>query len=85
MLPSNVRLLYPGLFARVRMPIGKPQPRMTIPEDALLTGQEGRFVYILGKDNVIEKRTVVPGPIVWRTPANGSDEPRWTLEGPPKR
>jgi membrane fusion protein, multidrug efflux system len=85
MLSNDVRLLYPGLFAKVRMPIGKPEPRMTIPEDALLTGQEGRFVYILGKDNVIEKRTVVPGPIVWRTPANGSDEPRWTLEGPPPK
>jgi membrane fusion protein, multidrug efflux system len=83
--PNNVRLLYPGLFAKVRMPIGKPEPRLTIPEDSLLTGQEGRFVYILGKDNVIEKRTVVPGPIVWRTPANGSDEPRWTLEGPPPK
>ena len=84
MLPNDIRLLYPGLFARVRMPVGKPEPRMAIPEDALLTGQEGRFVYVLGKDDVIEKRTVVPGPIVWRTPANGSDEPRWTLEGPPK-
>jgi multidrug efflux system membrane fusion protein len=83
--PNNIRLLYPGLFAKVRMPIGKAEAKLTIPEDALLTGQEGRFVYVLGKDNVIEKRTVVPGPIVWRMPVNGSNDPRWTLEGPPKK
>ena len=85
LLPSsNLRVLYPGLFARVQLPIGSPQPRFVIPEEALLTGQEGRFVYVIGKDNVIEKRTVTPGPIVWRKPTNGSDEPTWTLEAPPK-
>jgi membrane fusion protein, multidrug efflux system len=81
---SNLRALYPGLFARVQLPIGSPQPRFVIPEEALLTGQEGRFVYVIGKDNLIEKRTVTPGPIVWRKPSNGSDDPQWSLEGPPK-
>jgi len=81
-----MRLLYPGLFARVRVPIAAPQPRLAIPEDALLTGQEGRFVYVVGANDVMEKRTVVPGPVVWRAPKNGEaaqESSAWKLEGPP--
>ena len=84
--PNNTRLLYPGLFARVRVPVAAPQPRLAIPEDALLTGQEGRFVYVVGANDVMEKRTVVPGPIVWRAPKNGDaaqESTGWKLEGPP--
>lgn len=60
--PADARLLYPGLFARVRVPSGAPRPLIAIPEDALMTGQEGRFVYVVGAENKIEKRTVVLGP-----------------------
>jgi multidrug efflux system membrane fusion protein len=78
--PGNVRLLYPGLFARVRLPRGVPRSLPAIPEDALMTGQEGRFVYVLGEGNVIEKRTVTVGPVLWRTsPASAPAEPSWKL------
>lgn len=76
--PANVRLLYPGLYARVRIPSGDPRPLAAIPEDALMTGQEGRFVYVLGPDQVIEKRTVVVGPQIFKGEPAG-DEPGWTL------
>ena len=32
-----------------------------IPEDALMTGQEGRYVYVVGAENKISKRTVTVG------------------------
>jgi RND family efflux transporter MFP subunit len=76
--PANVRILYPGLYARVRIPSGTPRPLAAIPEDALMTGQEGRFVYVLGADNVVEKRSVTVGPQVFKgEPPEGKQG--WTL------
>jgi multidrug efflux system membrane fusion protein len=80
--PGHTRLLYPGLYARVRVPAGPPQPRPTIPEEALMTGQEGRFVYVVAKDNTVAKRTVTVGPPVWRAaPPGAPAAPGWRLRG----
>jgi multidrug efflux system membrane fusion protein len=78
--PANVRLLYPGLYVRVRVPAGEPRPMPVIPEDALMTGQEGRYVYVLGAGDVVHKRTVTVGPQVWKEPI-GNSEPGWTMAG----
>ena len=78
--PNNARLLYPGLFSRVRVPAGSPQSRLVLPEDALMTGQEGRFVYVLGPDNVVAKRTVTVGAVVWRSSSNATEAGQgWNL------
>jgi len=77
------RLLYPGLFARVRVPAGGPRTRPVIPEEALMTGQEGRYVYVVGADNKVAKRTVTVGAQVYRAPPPGSPAAAgWTLAGP---
>jgi RND family efflux transporter MFP subunit len=81
--PNKTRLLYPGLYARVRVPFGEPQARAVIPEAALLTGQEGRFVYVVTPDNKVAKRTVTLGPHVYRGgPAEGAKAPPWVLAKP---
>jgi len=78
--PNNARLLYPGLYARVRVPVGKKEPRPVIPEEALMTGQEGRFVYVLGANDVVEKRTIVVGTRVWQSlPPSEVGPPAWAL------
>jgi RND family efflux transporter MFP subunit len=80
---STARLLYPGLYARVRVPAGAPEPRPVIPEEALMTGQEGRFVFVLGPGNAIEKRVVTVGPRIWQAPRPGeSAGPGWALINP---
>jgi RND family efflux transporter MFP subunit len=80
---TNERLLYPGLYARVKVPIGKDLPLPVIPEEALMTGQEGRFVYIIGPENKVEKRAVKVGPQYWAAPSPGSPpQPGWTLRNP---
>ncbi len=76
--PANARLLYPGLFARVRVPAGGPRPLPAIPEDALMTGQEGRFVYVLDANDIVQKRTVTVGPQIYKALATES-QPSWTL------
>jgi multidrug efflux system membrane fusion protein len=73
------RVLFPGLFARVRAPLGPPTDRPVIPEEALMTGQEGRFVYVIGPENKVLKRTVRVGTTVWRAPPPEDKSPRWQL------
>jgi multidrug efflux system membrane fusion protein len=58
----HTRLLYPGLYARVRVPSGDPQPRLMVPEPALMTGQEGRYLYTVNADNTVAKKLVTVGP-----------------------
>jgi multidrug efflux system membrane fusion protein len=79
--PGNVRLLYPGLFARVRVPVGDEAPRAVIPEDALMNDQEGRYVYVVGPENKVRRQAVVVGPQVWRDTQSEDDRKRkgWTL------
>jgi multidrug efflux system membrane fusion protein len=77
--PGNARVLYPGLYARVRVPSGPPRSLPSIPEDALMTGQEGYYVYVLGDGNVIQKRTVKVGPTVWKSQGIPNDPAQWTI------
>lgn len=79
--PGRPRLLYPGLFARIRVPSGPVRTLPVIPEDALMTGQEGQFVYVVGEGNVVQKRSVTIVPQhVWK--AQSPQEPTWTLAAP---
>lgn len=81
--PNNVRLLYPGLYAKVRVPAGEPTDKPVIPEEALMTGQEGRYVYVVGAENKISKRTVTVGTQVYRAPPPAPDAPpaAWSFKG----
>ena len=54
----------PGLFARVRLLGGSETDALMIHEQAVLTNQDRRYVYILGKDNAAERRDVELGPHV---------------------
>ncbi|HQR07777.1 MAG TPA: efflux RND transporter periplasmic adaptor subunit [Gemmatales bacterium] len=81
--PGNVRVLYPGLFAKIRVPSGPATPLLCIPEDALMTGQEGRYVYVLDDKNNVTKRSVTVGPAVWKAPPVADpNQPGWTLTQP---
>ncbi|WP_171474418.1 efflux RND transporter periplasmic adaptor subunit [Frigoriglobus tundricola] len=78
--PGHARLLYPGLYARVRVPNGERKKQLVLPEEALMTGQEGRFVYVIGPDNKVVKRTVTVGANVWRDSESGPDaKSKWVL------
>jgi membrane fusion protein, multidrug efflux system len=78
--PNGSRVLYPGNYVRVRVPAGAPEPRPVIPEEAIMTGQEGRFVYVLGSGDVVEKRVVTIGTRIWQEPPAGdSAPPGWAL------
>jgi multidrug efflux system membrane fusion protein len=60
--PENgVRLLKPGMFVRVRLPLGEPHPALLVSDAAVGSDQGLRFVYVLDKDNKIEYRRVTTG------------------------
>src|SRR5262245_15032928 len=57
------RFLSPGLFVRVRVPIGQPHDALLVPERALGTDQGRKFVYVVNSRNEVEYRPVKPGPL----------------------
>lgn len=57
------RILSPGMFVRVRLPIGKPHPAQLVIDRAIGSDQGLKYVYVVGSDNTVEYRRVTPGPL----------------------
>jgi RND family efflux transporter MFP subunit len=55
------RALASGLFVRVRVPASEPYQALLIPERALATDQDIKFVYVVGNDGVAQRRNVELG------------------------
>ncbi len=53
--------LVPGLFVRIRAPIGEPAPRLLIDERAIGSDQRGDYVLVVNEDNTVEYRPVELG------------------------
>ena len=84
LLANNVRLLFPGMYARVRVPKGDPTPQSVIPEDCLGSGQEGRYVLAVDGAGVVRKLPVTVGATVWKAPPPepGKAPPGWVAVNP---
>jgi RND family efflux transporter MFP subunit len=48
---NHKELLVPGMFVRVRLPIGQPQKSRLIAEKALVTDQGQKYVYVVKDEN----------------------------------
>jgi RND family efflux transporter MFP subunit len=59
-LQNPDRALLPGYFVRVRIP-GPPRPALLVPETAVGSDQAGRYVLVVGKDDIVEQRKVEVG------------------------
>jgi RND family efflux transporter MFP subunit len=53
--------LFPGFFARLRLPIGDPKEALLTNERALGSDQSGHYLLLVNKENKVEKRLVSPG------------------------
>ena len=51
------RLFSPGLFIRVRFPIGEPHQSILIAEQAIGTDQGRKYVYVVEKSKIKDKKT----------------------------
>ena len=53
--------MFPGLFVRVRMPIAEQPDALIIPARAVLQDRVGAFVFVVGPDNLVQRRDVKVG------------------------
>lgn len=60
-LPNPTGKLYPGLFARIRVPWDTREDAVLIYEEAVSTGLEGKFVLVVDDDNLVSRRVVTLG------------------------
>lgn len=61
--PNKDRALFPGLFARVRIPLGGPQGMLVIPNIAIGSDQQGDFVFVVDAGEIVSRRGIVKGPL----------------------
>jgi RND family efflux transporter MFP subunit len=54
-------VLSPGLFVRIRLPIGDPYPAILISEQALSTDQGQKFIYVVNADGEVAYRRIKIG------------------------
>src|SRR2546421_856483 len=62
-LPNSDRVLLPGFFVRVRVPVDQEQNALFVPDVALGSDQAGRYLLVVNGENVVEQRKVRVGPL----------------------
>jgi RND family efflux transporter MFP subunit len=64
-LPNPDRALLPGVFVKIRLPMGKVvQSALLVPDRALQEDQGGRYLLVLNQDNVVLQRYVQLGELI---------------------
>jgi multidrug efflux system membrane fusion protein len=78
---NKERGLLPGLFVRVRTPVEKLDKAILVPDVALGTGQEGRYLLVVGQDNVVQRKLVTTGDRegAYRIIESGIDPGDWVV------
>jgi RND family efflux transporter MFP subunit len=56
--PNKEQVLLPGLFGRVRMPIGRPHRALLVSDRALDTDQGQKVLYVVNEKNEVASRPV---------------------------
>ncbi|MHB1559930.1 MAG: efflux RND transporter periplasmic adaptor subunit [Isosphaeraceae bacterium] len=58
---TGERLLAPGMFVRVRLPIGLPHPALLVVDRAIGSDQGLKFLYVIDAKNKIQYRRITTG------------------------
>jgi multidrug efflux system membrane fusion protein len=62
-LNGGHRLLSPGMFGRIRLPIGQPHPALLVIDRAISSDQGLKYVYVIDPDNTVQYRRITTGPL----------------------
>lgn len=73
-LPNADNVLLPGLFVKVRIPLGKPAEQLTLPNTAVMYDQVGAYVFTVDGSNKVFRTRVETG-------STGDDERIAILKG----
>lgn len=60
---DGTRVLSPGMFVRIRLPIGRPHPALLVIDRAIGWNQGLKYVYVLDAENRVRQRRIVTGAI----------------------
>ena len=58
---NEERAMLPGLFVRVRTPVGQLDKAILVPDQAIGTSQEGQYLLVVGPENVVQRKIVKTG------------------------
>jgi multidrug efflux system membrane fusion protein len=58
---NNDHRLWPGQFARVSLRLSTLMHATVVPSQAVQTGQDGQYVFVVKDDSTVEQRAVTPG------------------------
>ena len=59
--PGGRRMLLPGMFVRIRLPIGQPHPALLVIDRAIGSDQGLKYVYVVDAQGTIQYRRVTTG------------------------
>jgi RND family efflux transporter MFP subunit len=59
--PNHSGRLIPGSRVHVRIPVSDRYEAAVVPETAVLSDQDRKYLLVLGKDNVVLRRDITPG------------------------
>ena len=60
-LPNSAKKILPGMFVRVKVPVGVQDNAVLVNERALSTDLGGKYLLLVDKENKVERRPVVIG------------------------
>ena len=63
-LPNPAGQFVPGARVRIRVPISDAHPVLLVPDTAILTDQDKRYVLALGDKNVVQRRDIELGKLL---------------------
>ncbi len=58
---EGIRLLSPGMFVRIRLPIGQAHPALLVIDRAVASDQGLKYVYVMDAENKVQYRRVTIG------------------------
>lgn len=58
---NKEKVMLPGLFVRVRVPVEQNNKALLVRDDAIATNQLGSYLLVLGKEDMIEQKQVKTG------------------------
>jgi membrane fusion protein, multidrug efflux system len=83
--PDNgVRVMSPGMFVRVRLPIGEKHTALEVIDRAIGSDQGLKYVYVVGDDNKVVSKQIKTGPLQedgLRVVTEGLKGDEWVVAG----
>jgi multidrug efflux system membrane fusion protein len=82
--PGGVRLMSPGMFVRIRLPLGEPHPALLVIDRAIQSDQGQKYVYVVNAAHKTEYRQIVTGALQedgLRVISNGLKAGDWVVVG----